>query len=889
MSSICRNMIGVFLLIPLALVAFAGCSGGHGGVVLNPHTGVASFSGAAQESAVPLPRWVSCAKLKKPVAVPGAFPTTGQAPKKVKLYDNGSFDPDGQIVKWEWNFGDQDEGHGGWHDYTPTAGTAYHTYTRHGTYHAHLRVTDNDGNKDEDKIAITITRRGNANPIAQAHATPQFGTAPLEVSFNAAGSLDPDGVLVKWEWDLLGNGSFADYSLTEGVASYTYVAGSTYHPVLRVTDDNGAVAEASLTIYVNQVPNAVATATPEHGYPPMVVTFDGSGSSDPDGFIAKYEWDFGEGGGYEDFGNTSAASHTYLQAGNYTAMLRVTDNAGATATAAVSIDTTAEPPNQLPVAVGSVDPLSGTNPLSVQFNASSSYDPDGEIVSWEWDLGDGNGFQDYTGSQGALQFIYINSGNYSVTLRVTDDDAGSATASYTIHVNAHPSAVGHAIPDTGTAPLQSMFDANGSDDTDGSIVQWAWDFGEGAGFEDFTATHGEAAYIYNSQGNYTATLLVTDNEGGANSASIVITVTNPDLRGDWWMFSKGPDHSNRSSYVGPQTNTVAWRYYAGRDFCTNPVVASDGTLYVGDTDYPWSTSGIFYALNSDGTLKWSKELMGPCAAAALDKDGTVYTACGGWGGTEGTFYALNPDGSVKWLYTVGVNVDVGNCHGATIMPDGTVLFGGAADCKLYAFNPDGTVKWQYPTGGWIYASPALGADDTIYFGSRDSKVYALNPDGSTKWVYVAGGAFSSSASVASDGTIYLGCFDGKVYAINPDGSLKWSYQTGGEIRWNCPAIAADGTIYIGSNDRKLYALNPDGSRKWTFTTSGTVRCNPAIGADGVLYIGTEYGTDVYALNADGSLKWTYPVGLDLSSPAITADGMLIIGSRYGYIYAFKDP
>jgi PKD repeat protein len=86
-----------------------------------------------------LPRWVSAANTKKPVAVPGAFPTLGQAPKKVKLFDNGSSSPNGPIVKWEWNFGDAP---GGWHDYTATQGLAYHTYASPGTYQAHLRVSD---------------------------------------------------------------------------------------------------------------------------------------------------------------------------------------------------------------------------------------------------------------------------------------------------------------------------------------------------------------------------------------------------------------------------------------------------------------------------------------------------------------------------------------------------------------------------------------------------------------------------------------------------------------------------------------------------------------------------------------------------------------------------
>ena len=84
---------------------------------------------------------------------------------------------------------------------------------------------------------------------------------------------------------------------------------------------------------VNQSPVARATATPGSGTAPLVVTFDGSSSSDADGVIASYAWTFGNGGSAA--GQT--ANHTYQTAGSYSARLTVTDNQGATNTTTLSI------------------------------------------------------------------------------------------------------------------------------------------------------------------------------------------------------------------------------------------------------------------------------------------------------------------------------------------------------------------------------------------------------------------------------------------------------------------------------------------------------------------------------------------------------------------------
>jgi PKD repeat protein len=140
----------------------------------------------------------------------------GGVPLNVHLFDAGSYDPNGEVVMWEWNFGDAMPGDPAWRDYTESTGDAWHLYGKPGTKVAHLRVTDNDGNKDVAFVKIEMSKEGNANPVADAGASPVYGFVPLTVSFDSGGSYDPDGDIVKWEWDFDDGLGFQDFTGSAG-------------------------------------------------------------------------------------------------------------------------------------------------------------------------------------------------------------------------------------------------------------------------------------------------------------------------------------------------------------------------------------------------------------------------------------------------------------------------------------------------------------------------------------------------------------------------------------------------------------------------------------------------------------------------------------------------
>ena len=241
------------------------------------------------------------------------------------------------------------------------------------------------------------------------------------MSFDGSASTDADGSIASHAWD------FGDGQAASGTtASHLYSVPGSYAVTLTVTDDGGGTATATASIQVaappppNQPPTASLAVGPLSGDAPLTVSFDGSASTDPDGSIVSQAWDFGDG----QATSGPTASHLYSVPGSYAVTLTVTDDGGGTATATASIQVAAPPPpNQPPTASLSAAPLSGDAPLTVSFDGSALTDADGSIVSHAWDFGDGQAASGPTASH-----LYSVPGSYAVTLTVTDDGGGTATA-----------------------------------------------------------------------------------------------------------------------------------------------------------------------------------------------------------------------------------------------------------------------------------------------------------------------------------------------------------------------------------------------------------------------------------------------------------------------------
>ena len=161
--------------------------------------------------------------------------------------------------------------------------------------------------------STNVTAGGNQSPTASFTATVN-GTA---VTLDAGASTDPDGRILSYQWDFGDGGT--GYGPTAG---HTYATGGAHPVVLTVKDNSGAIATVAKMVQTNERPTAAFTASRDG----LVLTVDGSTSSDADGTVAGWAWDFGDG----STGKGSTTSHTYAQAGSYPVTLTVTDDRGTT-------------------------------------------------------------------------------------------------------------------------------------------------------------------------------------------------------------------------------------------------------------------------------------------------------------------------------------------------------------------------------------------------------------------------------------------------------------------------------------------------------------------------------------------------------------------------------
>ncbi len=354
-------------------------------------------------------------------------------------------------------------------------------------------------------------------------------------------------------------------------------------------------------------------------------------------------------------------------------------------------------------------------------------------------------------------------------------------------------------------------------------------------------------------------------QSAANFAINTGTVKSND---PWPIYHHDMQHTGRSTFNGPASPTVIWKYASG-PFASSPVVKADGTIYVGNNTN-------LLALDATGNKKWAfKSNASVLASPGIGSNGTVYI-----GHQSLKFSALNPDGSIKWEFPA-----VAGVYSSPAFADDGTIYIGATIVSFYALNPDGTEKWKV-NGGNFYSSPIVGSDGTVYYNT-DTKLTAVTSAGVKKWEYTTGSR-SYVPSLGADGTIYTGSDDFKLYAINPDGTKKWEFLTKDKLQ-TCPAIALDGTIYIVSIAGILYAVNNDGSKKWEFDIGvggkGYCTSSPIIDAAGVIYAGSS-NKNMYAINPDGTKKWEFATNDVINSdPVIAADGVLYIGSTDGVFYA----
>ncbi len=228
-------------------------------------------------------------------------------------------------------------------------------------------------------------------------------------------------------------------------------------------------------------------------------------SSDPDGSVVAWSWDFGDG----NSSSTQSPSHTYGGGGTYEVWLTVTDDGGLTHSTTKDVEVIGPPPpNEAPEAGFT----SSCTYLECNFTDTST--DDAAVTTWLWDFGDGN-----TSPAQNPSHTYAADGTYTVGLTVWDAEglSDATSASVTVAANQAPTA-GFTFSCT---DLTCDF-TDTSTDGDGTVTGWSWDFGDGNSSGAQSPSHSYAA-----AGTYTVTLTATDNGGLTDDASQDVEATDP--------------------------------------------------------------------------------------------------------------------------------------------------------------------------------------------------------------------------------------------------------------------------------------------------------------------------------------------------------------------------
>ncbi|MDM8552468.1 PKD domain-containing protein [Desulfobacterales bacterium HSG2] len=436
------------------------------------------------------------------------FPPTADAGKAVKgcagqiIFDGtGSTDPDGNIIAYEWDFGDGKKGRGG---------RPVHIYKSPGIYNITLTVTDNSGT-DANKASDTTTVEINGPPVVDIGGELQTACAGSPTRFDVADSYDPNDDPLTFTWDF-GDGETG----TGAVAEHIYKRPGRF--IVSVTADDArnttcSRATASKIVAVNELPVADAGQN-QYVNPNDKVFFDASGSTDPDGKVTGYMWNFGD----KTTGKGLRVRHAYPVPGKYDVTLTVTDNSGLPVCNKAS-DEVVVTVNAPPVADAGRDLLDICS-KTIEFDGTASRDSEGKIVFYEWDFGDGSPVS----SGPNPTHTYLKPGTYNVVLRVIDDSelpSGKSRDVVNVVINNPPSASirARSIVCPGETVRLSGRD---SMDSDGHITAYQWDFGDGS-----PKVRGrDVSHVYDKSGKYIVTLTVADNSRGTCKTG---TTTRPIL------------------------------------------------------------------------------------------------------------------------------------------------------------------------------------------------------------------------------------------------------------------------------------------------------------------------------------------------------------------------
>lgn len=264
------------------------------------------------------------------------------------------------------------------------------------------------------------------------------------------------------------------------------------------------------------------------------------------------------------------------------------------------------------------------------------------------------------------------------------------------------------------------------------------------------------------------------------------------------------ENGGRVVAVSARSGRTRWSRKLPSRAESSPLV-DRGRLFLGTED------GTVYSLRaSDGSVRWKARAAGAVKGALALDAGKLY-----FGDYGGKVHAIRrSNGSKVWESSPGggpLGIGDGNFYSSAAVDYGRVYIG-STNGDVYSFSSaDGKLAWRHRTGGYVYASPAVGqvrgGKPTVYIGSYDGRFYALDArTGRPRWIRALGKKISGAAAIIGD-LVFVSDLDKRTtWALGArTGKTVWKTARGG---FN-PAISDGRRIYF-SGYSSLFALDPKG-------------------------------------------------------------------------------
>jgi len=489
----------------------------------------------------------------------------------VTFYSDKSYDTPGDLenLTYSWDFDD------GSLPKVTTEKSIEHTFKNAGVFTPVLTVQDDNYEIDTDAVSVITVI--NVDPICWILEDEIHASEDETITIHAGAQDTPSdywSMLVSWN---MGDGTYKNLTnvndITKLNITHIYNKENTYEVKLTVTDDNGIVAQTSVDVSVTNVDPTIdfiepTTASVEIDEDEVILFHCRGNDSASDVGKLSYKWDFGDGNitDWQD-GLESKKEYIYPSQGKYPAIFYLKDDDGIISNSKIDINVNNVIPN---VSILNTKSQLNESENIVFQGIGSDTSSDQDSLMFKWDFGDGS-VSSWV-KTAIVNKYYNESGTFTVSLTVIDDDEATSVAQFSIVVkNMIPVAVISADKTEINEDESIFFDASQSTDTkfDFTSLKYEWNiFGK-------TFNEINVSYTFENAGQYPIKLTVEDNDGEKSINEIFIDVNN----------------------VKPVANIVADR----TDVKVGDVVILNGN---GSTDSPSDKADLIYEWDfRDGELK----------------------------------------------------------------------------------------------------------------------------------------------------------------------------------------------------------------------------------------------------------------------------------------------